>query len=140
MYPTRFGARVAREGVRVDVAAVEDGACADPPSEREQLRWRVALEQHEIRAVRAQPFTQIAERVEEALHDRRADARPAQEHRVEHERARDPLARARRRIEDGVVVEPQIASQPDQRNGNARRHASSLYQQATAFARGTPGA
>src|SRR5581483_2868908 len=117
----RFDVPVANDGVGIVVRAVEQRARARAPRERTELRGGLAFEQREVGAQFAQLAAQPGERIEEELHDRRAHARPAQQRRVEHERADDAFARLRGTIQRDVVVEPEVAAQPYDRDGKASR-------------------
>ncbi len=105
--------RVALAHRRVLVVVVEHRGRAGMHGHRAQFGRKIAFAQRKVRAERAQLLAERGECAEEELHDRRADARPAQELRIEHERAGNPLAALRCFEERDVIVEPQVAPQPD---------------------------
>ena len=109
-------ALVARDRIGVVVAIGVDGTGAGAACEQRQLLRGVAFEHGKIGAQRAHARTQLAQAVEEELHDRRADARAAEQLGIEDERADHALALACGAIERDVIVQPQVAAHPDERN------------------------
>ena len=105
---------VARPGERGDVVGEVHGLGAALARQRGQLLLRPALADHEVGAALAQRLAQLREAAVQEPRAVGGREAPAQQPRVEHEHRHDAVALAVRGGQRRVVVDAQIAPEPDE--------------------------
>ena len=83
--------------------------------ERRELARGVAAAHHEVGAALAQRVTQLAQAAEQEADARAGGEAPTEQGVVEHEHGHDALGAAGGRRQRGMVVDAQVAPEPDDR-------------------------